>query len=277
MNTALGDSGDKILLLENLLNEKDGKLSELMEEINELRDSSSWLSNELEEMINLNEKLVAVSEETALDQQDTPAGSVGSIKALGQRKRSQLVEHLKELRLKNKSRLKANEFMLITRRTTNGQQVAARGSQLASKLDRRSREASAARRSAQRAKRSRDASLFDEMESSEGPPANKLPTSMSASWSHDDDDDDDDEDADTRRDDACDSDWTGEVAVEIFDLLKRFHSALQHRRDGFLSQSYLNAAQLSSPNSADDSGISADDSKLMFELFHFTTINATNC
>lgn len=211
-----------------------------MEEVNEHRDSSSWLANELEEMISLNEKLAATSDDA---DQPEAGGAVGSIKALSQRKRSQLVEHLKELRLKNKSRLKASEFMLINRRSVSSHQAAAPG-----------------RRRTPRASRSkRDASLFDELESSDGPPAGKLPTSMSGYSSQEEEDDDDDESPNRT---LGDSEWSEQIALEVLGLLRKFHAALQHRRDAFLSQSYLSAGQLSSPNSADDSGISADDSKL---------------
>lgn len=212
-----------------------------MEEVNEHRDSSSWLTNELEEMINLNEKLAATGD--GADQQEA-SGAVGSIKALSQRKRSQLVEHLKELRLKNKSRLKASEFMLINRRSVSGQQAAARRTPRASRSTRSKR----------------DASLFAELESSDNPAAGKLPTSMSGYSSQEEEEDDDD--GESPNEALADAEWTEEVALEVFGLLRRFHAALQHRRDAFLSQSYLSAGQLSSPNSADDSGISADDSKL---------------
>lgn len=239
-----------------------------MDELNEHRDSSSWLSNELEEMINLNEKLAATSDDSPpLDLERTINGGVGSIKALSQRKRSQLVEHLKELRLKNKSRLKANEFMLINRRNIVNGQRSSDARNLDHHLltsDRRPRNRSRPNQSA--AKRRRDASLFEEMKSSNGSPANNLHSSLNDSLSQDEDNDDADNDYDVGDDVSLnhalqDSEWTEEVAIEIMGLLRKFHTALQHRRDAFLSQSYLSAGQLSSPNSADDSGISADDRK----------------
>lgn len=259
------------MLLENLLNEKDRKLGELLEEVNEHRDSSSWLSNELEEMINLNEKLAATSDETSADQQGAASDGVGSIKALSQRKRSQLVERLKEFRLRNKSRSKANEFMLINRRSVNDgqqqqQQSAARSANLTGRQNGGPRNGLRPKQGV--TKRGRDASLFDEIKSSSGLPASKSATSMSGSLSQDDEDDEDADEydadgADLNNHALADGEFTEELAIEILGLLRRFHTAMQHRRDVFSTQSYLNgAAQLNSPNSADDSGISADDSKL---------------
>lgn len=94
-----------MLLLESLLNEKDAKSNELLVEINELRDSSSWLSNKLELMISLNERLATTTD---------PDRMTDDLRLSSERERSQLVEQLKELRFKRTSRMKANELMLAS-------------------------------------------------------------------------------------------------------------------------------------------------------------------
>lgn len=226
LSGALEESGDKLLHLENLLNERDAKLAELLDEVNELRDSSSWLSNELESMISMNEKLATSrAEGAALDGEQ----------AAGQRKRSQLIDQLKELRLKNQSRLKANEFMLVSRRQ------ASPGHELGGQVSRPS--AAAERR--RKLKRRRDTSLLEELET----------TTQSGSSSPDNDD----------SSSAADREWREEAAFEVYALLRKFQANLQQRKDALMqsSQAYSATSQqhLYSPNSADDSGISADDRK----------------
>lgn len=103
----LDETGDKVLLLENLLNEKDLKIGELAIEIGELRDSSSWLSVKLESMISLNERLVGND-----DQNETGGHRLDELRAMSERERCHLVEQLKDLRLKRNSRIKANEMIL---------------------------------------------------------------------------------------------------------------------------------------------------------------------
>lgn len=122
-----------------MIAEKDSKVAELIEEINELRDSSSWLSNELEAMISLNEKLAGEE-----------SGKVDDLSATSERKRSKLIEQLKDLRLRNKSRVKANEFLLISRHS-NG---------LRSRLN----SAKSERKRSSKAKRRRDSSLLNELD-----------------------------------------------------------------------------------------------------------------
>ena len=101
----LDETGDKVLLLENLLNEKDLRIGELAIEISELRDSSSWLSVKLESMISLNERLVGNEDEIG-------GAKLVELKAMSERERGHLVEQLKNLRLKRNSRIKANEMIL---------------------------------------------------------------------------------------------------------------------------------------------------------------------
>jgi hypothetical protein len=109
LNSTIDELGDKVLLLENLLNEKDLKIGELANAINELRDSSAWLSARLESMISLNERLVGcVGGEHA----DGQMHDLDELKTISERDRSELVEQLKELRLKRISRIKANEMIL---------------------------------------------------------------------------------------------------------------------------------------------------------------------
>lgn len=223
LSAALEESADKTVHLENLLNERDAKLAELIDEVNELRDSSSWLSNELESMISMNEKLAGAG---------SPREPADGEQLAGQRKRSQLIDQLKELRVKNQSRLKANEFMLISRR----QAYLAGTSQ---------RQASADRR--RKLRKRRDASLLEELES----------TTQSGSSSPDND---------NSSASNADQEWREEVVLEVYALLRKFQANLQQRRDALLhsSQAYshqANQQHLYSPNSADDSGISADDRK----------------
>lgn len=242
LNAALDESGDKLLLLENLLNERDSKLSEMLEEINELRDSSSWLSNELEAMISLNERLASSAEMGEHQQHVNPALGGGDLHSLGQRKRSQLVEQLKELRLKQRSRLKASELMLIRRRSE------ARANSTRSR-------ARSAKRNGKKSRR--DGSLFDEMEmeSSANDESSPSPSSNQR----------EDDDHEHQRGDPfpLTTDWTHETLSEIFSLLVGFQQSLQQRKDS-LASGYAQSSvpHLYSPNSAtEDSGISADDSE----------------
>lgn len=268
MSAALGDSGDKILLLENLLNEKDGKFNELLEEVNELRDSSSWLSQELESMISLNEKLTN-------NAQDNLTSTSDVLDSFNQRKRSQLIEQLKQLRLKNRSRVKASEFMLLNRRA-NG--INAASSSLSatrrspSKLVPNQKSISGRRRRANsnKLRQHRDASLFDELDEStngtSSSSANRSPTSEGHEEEEEDDDEEDDEidnndafhDGPFRRDlDPEREPLSEHIALELFTILRKFQAALQQRKDSFTS----NTQHLYSPNSTDDSGISGDDSE----------------
>ena len=258
LSAALDESGDKLLLLENLLNERDLKLSEMLEEINELRDSSSWLSNELEAMISLNERLAGSS--TGNEQQFAANGlTSGSsdLSSLGQRKRSQLVEQLKELRLKQRSRLKASELMLIRRRSE------ARANST------RTRPRSARRGNVGKKTRRDASSLFDEMEM-DGSSANdsSSPNRSPSSSKHLHGDDYEEEEDDDEREDLfpLSGDWKEETLGEIFALLIRFQQSLQQRKDSLMSGGHganqSLAPHLYSPNSAtEDSGISADDSE----------------
>lgn len=110
LNATIDELGDKLLLLESLLNEKELKTGELAIEINELRDSSSWLSAKLESMISLNERLVGCA---GVQTNDLTSGEHDDLKTISERDRSQLVEQLRELRLKRSSRMKANEMILL--------------------------------------------------------------------------------------------------------------------------------------------------------------------
>lgn len=235
LSGALEESGDKLMLLENLLNEKDSKLSELVSEVMELRDSSSWLANELESMISLNEKLTSQLND---DDNDYDEGHDNDsrlhLRQLGlasQRKRSQLVEQLKELRLRTQGRLKANEFL-----TSNNRR------HLSGSLRRlRRRQSTAAAAAASLATSGDSASLSDELDCDTTKQVNKPANSDSAS----------------------ESDYQpDELIREIYALLRRFQAALQLRKDHF--QQHQTSQQLVySPNSPDDSGISADDGKCL--------------
>lgn len=230
LSAALDESGDKILLLESLLSEKEGKLGSLLAELNEFRDSSSWLSNELESMISLNEKLL--SSEPESEPQRT---RLADLQSLSERKRSQLVEQLKQLQLRNCSRLKANEFMLLSRR--------ARPESGRSEQTGRGR--------ARRRRRETSASLLEEIESSNGS-SNRSPAGSLQ-------DAEAEAEEEAEEEDEEEDEWNERLAGEILSLLGRFRSDLQLRREAFAAQS---SQHLYSPNSADDSGISADDSKL---------------
>lgn len=268
---ALDESGDKILLLEKLLNEKDAKLMELVCEVNELRDSSLWLSNELESMLSLNERL-ANEQTTGSAGADgiisntitstTAANSSDELHNVSQRKRSQLIEQLRELRLKNRSRLRAREFRLLssasgddaTRHNHNNRKLAG--------------DSSRRRRRRRKHFDANSSSLFDEIESS------------SNRWSQDDDEDDeensdeDDEENSNKGDLLVEPQRIDEIVAEIYTLLHRFHSNLLLRKEELLlttgsgrssshhhgkgatpAQQHLYSAS----NSPDDSGISADD------------------
>lgn len=240
LSAALEESGDKILLLENLLNDKETKLGDLLAEVNELRDSSSWLSSELELMISLNEKLsmsrVEQAEQMLLNDQAALEGSPGH------RKRSQLVEQLRELRLKARSRAKTSEMLEAGR--------------LAAGRSRASRPATVQQR---RLLRKRDASLFEELDESSAGQSTSNGSSRVESA------DDDEEDEEEEEEDKKGAETERSVSEEIYSLLRRFQLALQQRKDGLTASqnSYSsNAPHLYSPNSTtDDSGISGDDSK----------------
>lgn len=332
LSAALDESGDKILLLENLLNEKDARLNELIDEVSELRDSSSWLFNELESMLSLNERL---AQHSAAEGSDVAGGvgnnhsatttTIGELEFASQRKRSQLVEQLKELRLKSRSRIKANEFRSINKdsqhqagRTTLGDRrrmaptTATSGHRLRRQQIRQRRNNGKSGR--KMAATTEHSSLYDEL--SELGSSNR-PSEMDGRVSSSQDEDDDDYDGYEVYDDGDDVDsvggednqpssgeilhWSEELALEIYLQLRRFHKTLQMRRDRFLAHSNYGSSSLStvatvknnadensqspvaviaspttapqngcahqvaqhlySPNSTDDSGISADDSK----------------
>lgn len=239
LNAALDEAGDKILLLEGLIGERDSKLAELLEELSELRDSSSWLSNELESMISLNERLAS------LQQQQQDSGQQNELAS--QTKRSQLIESLRELKLKSRIRQRASERLMERRRElvnpseTNGS--------VSGGLMRQQRRVSAQRAVVKR-KRKPASSLFDELENetSEVELEDELGLEMEL------------EDGEQVK-------LTEQLALELFTLLRQFQLTLQQRKDTFTSlskpqqQLQQQQQQLFSPNSADDSGISADDCK----------------
>lgn len=231
LNLALEESSDKLLLIESLLTNKDSKLQELLEEINELRDSSSWLSNELESMINLNEKL-ATSEEFEQSSHHQNSSNLN--------KRSQLVEKLKELRLRKQSRLKATEYMLNR-----------------SKMGNNPAENNPRRRGIRqfRNKHGNQPSLLSELDS-----RTMVRSASSSPADEDYQDDQDDQEADQALRLA------DKLLIETYSLLRRFQSTLQARKDGFAGQptaSQQHLQHLYSPNSTDDSGISGDDGELL--------------
>lgn len=262
LNVLLEETSDKILLLENLLNEKDGKLNELLDEINELRDSSSWLSNELESMIIMNEKLstnsTSLLNSSSIDnnEKETIETKLGSELAACQRKRSQLVEQLKELRLRNQSRLKASEFMK--------QQAKNKQNSNDLVINKRSR-----RRLID--KQRGDESLFAEMSNMVMLKGDR-PASADLSGSSPDLYDHDDEEGSARNG----FELNAQLLVEIYKQLQNFYTSLQLRKESFAINnsnssgnssahhhhaSSANNSHLYSPNSTDDSGISGDDSK----------------
>lgn len=255
MNAALDESGDKLLLLENLLNERDAKLNELIDEVNELRDSSSWLANELESMISMNEKLASSTTNGAHNLDDDTAGNSG----LHHQKRSQLVEQLKQLRLRQRSRIKASEFMLINRRSlisgTNSPQNQPGRRQLARLRPRRQR---------RQQRRAGEGSLYEELGESSNSNGFESGGSThnnrsSAGFSSDMDDLDDDIDNDRRE-------W--KEALEIYTVLRGFQATLQHRKELLLhgqqqstggQQVQAGSTLYLSPTTAGDSGISSAD------------------
>lgn len=266
MSSALDESGDKILLLENLLNERDSKLADLANEINQLRDSSSWLTSELESMINLNEKLAQadVQDDTRLSQLDSDSQS----------KRSQLVEQLKELRLRSRSRIKASELMLIGKRSKNELQVQRRPSsgQNSARLARASRRGLRTRRIGR-------------------------PSDSSHNVSPDSNGYSQDEWEDSSVDEGGLVELEPDIVAEIFVLLGNFASDLQQRKESLNSQHQQQISQspaatavangsitnantaasnlYNSQNSscAEDSGISTDESKLNFLLSQIISVN----
>jgi len=237
LSAALEESGDKVLLLENLLSEKERELGELVDEVSELRDSSSWLTAELESMINLNEKLASKEE-----------GQSGG-QLVSQRKISQLVEQLKEFRVKSRTRLRANEYMLASRRTSGARA--------------KSQGRVGGKRGANSGLHAR--SLLGELESSDGDGRVGQPATGSGSF-----EENEVEEAELyggrmeeRASGAAQARWSEDVLLEIYNLLRHFHANLQQRKDGFSTQSSYQqtSSHLYSPNSADDSGISADESE----------------
>lgn len=259
LNAALGDSGDKILLLENLLNEKEGKLNELLEEVSELRDSSSWLSQELESMISLNEKLTNHAQDNLLTGNQNNTSEM--LDSFNQRKRSQLVEQLKQLRFKMKSRVKASELMIINRRANNNNRSHShfRNRQQLSNRTRPNLNGTTG------SKQQRDvASLFEELDESGtngSSSANRSPVSDGYEEEEEEEDDDDEYDHVThnQQNELVTKEvlLREDIALELFTILRKFQVSLQQRKDSFTS----NTQHLYSPNSTDDSGISGDDSK----------------
>lgn len=249
LNLALEESGDKILLLENLLNEKDTKLGEILGELNELRDSSSWLSHELETMISLNEKLAG---------HEDGANQGGGLKdellaEQSQQKRSQLVEQLKQLRLKNRSRIRASEMFLINRRAerSNGD-FSGKKRRLVGRSQGNNRPNNST--GSQQRKNRRHS-----------PDSSNGLSHESEDYGDDCEEDNEDE---ANGDGRSTSGWSSdELATEIYSLLRKFQSSLQIRKEQFEQQQRQQQAnagkslQLYSPNSTDDSGISGDDGK----------------
>lgn len=246
LSAALDESSDKLLLFESLLAEKDGKLCELAEEINELRDSSSWLSNELESMISLNEKLASVALARAPDDHEA------ALYAASERKRAQIVDKLKEMRLRDQSRLKANEYLM--RASADGRAALKSGrSHQIDRIERRSR-----------------TTLRADLANSGGSSGGSHSPSSDCY-----DDGDDDEEADS----ACSRELSDEERVvssaQIYVMLRKFHADLQMRKEALQQQQqHQNAnkssaaaaaaaqnlySNSSSTAAADDSGISADD------------------
>lgn len=217
-------------MLENLLNEKDVKLGELALEAHELRDSSLWLAAKLESMISLNERL-------AQHQHRPPATDLDE--TLSERERSQLVEQLKELRLKQKSRTRTSEMLLVrdAQQRLQAPQVEAGGAPggPANGSDRR------ARGSPRPARRH---SLLDELgQPGAGSPAYKSDTEAAGSGN---------QGSASRPDVQQDS---SEWMADIFALLRKFQAALQQRKEAIQS----NQLQTVSGQQNDDSGISADE------------------
>lgn len=232
--------------MESLIDERDSKLSDLANEINELRDSSSWLTNELESMISLNEKLAS------FDAQNIGDNEFGE---KSEWKRSQLVDQLRELRLRSRSRIKASELILISKRSKKKFENLGRKSsddEIESGQTGRSRQ----KRSA-RIRRRRDVanstSSRNESPGGDG-------SSQDVEWDSE--------------DEKQHIEWA-EMIEEVFSLLRNFQSDLQQRKEALQmqQQQLVRSAALannnlySSQNSsgAEDSGISTDESELNFE------------
>lgn len=247
----LEESGDKLLLLENLLNEKDSNLTDFLEEMSELRDSSAWLSSELESMISLNERL---ANDTMLD----PSGDGNGLEMV-RKKRSQLLERLKDLRLKKQSRLKATEFIIMNRATNKSISSTKQVVKTPTSGDIQKRRRQVATKRAGR--HQKDGSLFEELNDSM---SRTSPTGSSSAP------DGEDEDVDAEL-----NEMSEDLLIEIYAQLKMFHNALRLRKESFNNQSNTNSnnnnnnitlmvghqQHLYSPNSTEDSGISGDDSK----------------
>lgn len=239
LSAALDEAGDRILLLEGLIGERDSKLAELLEEISELRDSSSWLSNELESMICLNERLAQLE-----GHQKEHLNEGSELNQSQQTKRSQLIESLRQLRLKSRVRQRASERLMERRRELAAAvATAVNGSAV------RSSSANGRRAKSKRKRDAASSSLFDEVDD--------------AAAAGDDDDDDDEIELGMELDSPA-KQLNEQLACQLFGMLRQFQLSLQQRKETFSmnsgqSQSAKLQQQLFSPNSADDSGISADD------------------
>lgn len=135
LNGALGESGERILLLETLLAERDSRLRETNFELEELRDATGWLSSQLDSMISLNERLASGGDgsTTTGGLKSATSGDAGSEcldaqDAMGMR--SQLIDQLRELRLRTRARTRATEMKLFEnrRRGANKKRVRINGS-----------------------------------------------------------------------------------------------------------------------------------------------------
>lgn len=113
---ALEESGERLLLLESLLSERDSRIADSELELAELREATSWLSGQLDAMISLNERL-ATNEAGQRDRLGGGPAAADELElgALNDR-RSQLIEQLRELRLKTRTRTRATEMKLIGER-----------------------------------------------------------------------------------------------------------------------------------------------------------------
>lgn len=240
----LEESSDKLMLMESVLNEKDLKLGELVVEANELRDSSSWLSAKLETMVSLNERLAARAPG------EPTADALGQ---LSERERSHLVEQLKELRLKCRTRVKTNQELLLLETAQHRRQLrGAEGKRMSWSQWRR------LRRSSSGAGR-QEANLSEELRNTTNSSGSSLGDEL-------------DDEADLsghqhlsgarrrRREKTPDH-----LLAEISSLLRKFHSNLLHRKESIQLAGHSNAFQSDNQTSsgqqvaAADSGISTDE------------------
>lgn len=111
---ALEETAERLLMMESLLCERDSRLRDIECELHELREASSWLSNQLDSMISLNERLASGSEANATANEATSS-------ELDDR-RSQLIDQLRELRLRTRTRTKATEMKLLIDKQQQQQQ-----------------------------------------------------------------------------------------------------------------------------------------------------------